>query len=32
MAVVDKLKAATEGLNGLIAELKEAITKAGIKL
>jgi len=32
MAVVDKLKAAKEGLSGLIAELKEAITKAGIKL
>jgi len=32
MAVVDKLKAAKEGLGGLIEELKEAITKAGIKL
>ena len=30
--VVDKLKAATEGLNGIIAELKEAMAKAGIKV
>jgi len=30
--VVDKLKAATEGLNGIIAELKEAMAKAGIKI
>ncbi len=29
--VVDKVKAATEGLNGIIGELKEAMTKAGIK-
>ncbi len=30
--VVDKVKAATEGLNGIIAELKEAMAKAGIKV
>lgn len=30
--VVDKVKAATEGLNGIIAELKEAMAKAGIKI
>jgi methyl-accepting chemotaxis protein len=29
--VVDKVKATTESLNGIIAELKEAMTKAGIK-
>ncbi|MFZ2287988.1 MAG: hypothetical protein WAV93_13505 [Bacteroidales bacterium] len=32
MQVVDKVKAATEGLNGIIAELKEAMAKAGIKI
>jgi hypothetical protein len=31
MEVVDKVKAATEGINGIIAELKAAIDKAGIK-
>lgn len=30
--VVDKVKAATDGLNGIIAELKEAMVKAGIKV
>lgn len=30
--VVDKVKAATEELNGIIAELKEAMAKAGIKV
>ncbi len=30
--VVDKLKAATDGINGIIAELKEAMVKAGIKI
>jgi len=30
--VVDKLKAATDGINGIIAELKEAMAKAGIKI
>jgi hypothetical protein len=30
--VVDKLKAATDGINGIIAELKEAMAKAGIKV
>lgn len=30
--VVDKVKAATEGLNGIIVELKEAMAKAGIKV
>ena len=30
--VVDKVKAATEGLNSIIAELKEAMAKAGIKI
>lgn len=30
--VVDKVKAATEELNGIIAELKEAMEKAGIKV
>ncbi len=32
MVVVDKVKAATEGLNGIIVELKEAMVKAGIKI
>ena len=32
MQVVDKVKAATESLNGIIAELKEAMVKAGIKI
>lgn len=32
MQVVDKLKASTESLNGIIAELKEAMVKAGIKI
>jgi hypothetical protein len=31
MAVVDKVKAATERVNGIIAELKAAMEKAGIK-
>jgi len=31
MQVVDKVKATTDSLNGIIAELKEAMTKAGIK-
>jgi methyl-accepting chemotaxis protein len=31
MQVVDKVKASTESLNGIISELKEAMTKAGIK-
>lgn len=30
--VVDKVKAATDGINGIIAELKEAMVKAGIKV
>ncbi len=29
--VVDKVKAATEGINGIVAELKAAMDKAGIK-
>ena len=32
MVVADKVKAATESLNGIIAELKEAMVKAGIKI
>ncbi len=32
MEVVDKVKAATEGINGIIAELKAAMEKAGIKI
>jgi len=32
MDVVDKVKASTESINGIIAELKEAMTKAGIKI
>jgi len=32
MDVVDKVKATTESLNGIIAELKEAMAKAGIKI
>jgi methyl-accepting chemotaxis protein len=32
MEVVDKVKASTESLNGIIAELKEAMAKAGIKI
>jgi hypothetical protein len=32
MDVVDKVKASTESLNGIIAELKEAMAKAGIKI
>jgi hypothetical protein len=32
VVVVDKVNAATEGLNGIIAELKEAMAKAGIKV
>jgi hypothetical protein len=31
MEVVDKVKASTEGINGIIAELKAAMEKAGIK-
>jgi hypothetical protein len=31
MEVVDKVKSATEGINGIIAELKAAMDKAGIK-
>jgi len=32
MDVVDKVKASTESINGIIAELKEAMTKAGIQI
>lgn len=32
MQVVDKVKAATDSLNGIITELKDAMTKAGIKI
>jgi len=32
MEVVDKVKASTEGINGIIAELKAAMEKAGIKI
>ncbi len=32
MEVVDKVKASSESLNGIIAELKEAMAKAGIKI
>ncbi len=32
MDVVDKVKATTESINGIIAELKEAMAKAGIKI
>jgi len=32
MQVVDKVKAATDNLNGIITDLKEAMAKAGIKI
>jgi len=32
MEVVDKVKASTEGINGIIAELKAAMEKAGIRI